>query len=308
MGASLTFGLGVNANESLHSMIEKSIAAETIGLEYLWIADSPIQFYAPVVASVTAAKTSKIRIGLGLMSIFLHTPRQIADAVVTLSNAYGDRFDVCIGAGDRQQLRQVGVNLESFGSLPLRVLEARRKIALRVRKENVRTKIWLGAQGPRMLAAAKSFDGVLLNYSKPEMIRWAIREAIPSGKSAFTVGTCSPSYVYVRKRTNIHQLVKVSSAVVALGAAPTVLQRFGLYEKLYEARKLAQANPTIEAIADAVPDEVVRDFSVTMKAASLPSYLAELKSLGVRHVVFAYPQGYSVETVRELGKALYRLS
>ena len=308
MGASLTFGLGVNANESLHSMIDRSIAAETTGLEYLWIADSPVQFYSPIVASATAAKTSRIRIGLGLMSILLHTPRQIADALVTLSNAYGNRFDLCIGAGDRQQLRQVGVNLESFGSLPLRVLEARRKIALRVHKANVRTKIWLGAQGPKMLATAKSFDGVLLNYSKPEMIRWAIREAMPRAKRAFTVGTCSPSYVYVRKRPKIHQLVKVSSAVVALGAAPTVLRRFGLFEKLREARKLARASPTLEAIVDAVPDEVVRDFSVTMKAASLPSYLAELKSLGVRHVVFAYPQDYSVETVRELGKALDRLS
>ena len=53
-----------------------------------------------------------------------------------------------------------------------------------------------------------------------------------------------------------------------------------------------------------MPDQVVRDFSITMNATNLTFYLAELRRLGVNHVVFAYPQNHSVETVKELGKAL----
>jgi hypothetical protein len=67
---------------------------------------------------------------------------------------------------------------------------------------------------------------------------------------------------------------------------------------------MSEASPTVEAILAEVPDEVVEDFSITMKATNLPSYLAELRSLGVSHVVFGYPQNYSVATVKELGEAL----
>lgn len=304
MGAPLTFGLGVNANETLSSIVEKSMAAETLGLKYVWIADSPVQLYGPVVAFAAAARTSRIRIGLGLMSVLVHTPRQIADAMATLCHAYGDRFDLCIGVGDRKQLNQVGVYPEKINNLPHFVLKAKQEIASHLDNARVGAKIWLGAQGPRMLGIAKNFDGVLLNYSNLEMIGWAIAEARLRGKRGFRIGIYSPSYVYVRRQRGVQRLAKVSSAVVAVGATTTLLRKFGLHEKLRRARELAKASPTIEAILHAVPHEVVKDFSITMQAAHLPSYIVKLKGLGVSHVVFAYPQNYSVETVRELGKAL----
>ena len=304
MGAPLTFGLGVNANETLHSIIEKSMAAEALGLKYVWVADSPVQFYGPVVASAVASRTSKIRIGLGLMSVLLHTPCQIANTVTTLSGAYGDRFDLCIGVGDRRQLSRIGVHEERLENLPLKVLDARRKIASHLHKASVRAKIWLGAQGPKMLATGKDFDGVLLNYSKPKMIDWAITKSGLRRKRGLRIGTYSPSYVHLKPQPDILQLAKVSSAVVAVGATSAVLRRFGLYEKLRKARKMSEASPTVEAILAEVPDEVVEDFSITMKATNLPSYLAELRKLGVSHVVFGYPQNYSVATVEELGEAL----
>lgn len=304
MGARLTLGLGVNANETLHSIVEKTTAAQSMGLKYLWVADSPVQLYGPVVASAVASRTAKIRIGLGLMSVLLHTPSQIANTVTTLSGAYGDRFDLCIGVGDRRQLNRVGVHEERLQNLPLKVLEARRKIAWHLRKASVRAKIWLGAQGPKMLATAKNFDGVLLNYSKPKMIDWAITESGLRRKRGLRIGIYSPSYVHMKPQPGILQLAKLSSAVVAVGTTGAVLRKFGLYEKLRKARKMSEASSTVEAILAEVPDEVVEDFSITMKATNLPSYLAELRRLGVSHVVFGYPQNYSVATVKELGEAL----
>mgnify|MGYP001080625856 FL=1 len=304
MGPPLTFGLGVNANETLHSIIDKSVTAENLGLKYLWVADSPVQLYAPTVAYAVASRTSRIRIGLGLMSVLLHTPDHIVDAVTTLYNTYGDRFDLCIGVGDRRQLSRVGVRVDSIESLPLRVLEAKRKIASHLHVAGIKAKIWLGAQGPKMLGIAKAFDGVLLNYSKPEMIRWAIGETGLRRTRRLVIGTYSPSYVYLKPRPSILRLAKVSSAVVALGATNAVLGKFGLYEKLRKVRQMAEQSSTIEDILSEVPDQVVRDFSITMKATNLPLYLEELRRLGVNHVVFAYPQNHSAETVKELGKAL----
>jgi len=304
MGTRLTFGLGVNVNESLDSLVKKSVAAEDVGLKYLWIGDSPAQLYAPVAASAIASRTSRIRIGLGLMSVLLHSPRHIAAAMSTLFEAYGDRFDLCIGVGDLRQLKRVGVRAEMIGSLPSRVLEAKHLVESNLTDLGARVKIWLGAQGPRMLAIGKAFTGVLLNYSNPEMIRWAISELAPHRKDMPTIGAYSPSYVHINPRLEVLQLAKLSSAVVALGAPAAVLKRFGLYEKLRHPQELADKHPTIETFLAEVPDEIVKHFSITMKAENLPSHLAELSGLGVRHIVFGYPQGFSVETVRELAHAL----
>jgi len=307
MGATLKFGLGVNANEALHGIVKKSIAAEAVGLDYIWVADSPVQLYAPVIASEVASATHRIRIGLGLMSVLLHAPRQVAGAITTLFEAYGDRFDICIGMGDRRQLERVGVKGVNTEKLPLNVLEARDKIVSHLQQARIRTKIWLGAQAPKMLRIARGFDGVLLNYSNPEMIAWAITEAGLGRKSKtpqVKIGTYSPSYVYMKPESRMLERVKVSSAVVALGASSKLLRRLGLWGRLRRAKRRAETAATMESILPEVPDEVVEYFSVTMKAADLPSYLATLKNLGVGHIVFAYPQNYSLKTVRELGKAL----
>ena len=300
----MKFGLGVNANEPLRHIIKKSIAAETLRLDYLWVSDSPVQLYAPVVASAVASETSKIRIGLGLMSSLLHTPDQISNALTTLSDNHGNRFDLCIGVGDQRQLSRVGIHTTNTQKLPLKVLEAKRRIVSHLNDAGVRAKIWLGAQGPKMLRIANSFDGVLLNYTKPEMIAWAIKKARLHPKPTLVIGTFSPSYVHLRPNPNILQMAKISSAIVALGTANPILKDFGLYEKIRRAREVADSSTTLESVVQAVPDDVIEAFSITMKAPNLQEYLTKLKRLGVSVVVFSYPQNYSLTTIRELVRAL----
>jgi alkanesulfonate monooxygenase SsuD/methylene tetrahydromethanopterin reductase-like flavin-dependent oxidoreductase (luciferase family) len=305
MGARITFGLGLNVNESVRDVARKSIVAEGLGFEYVWISDSPSQLYGPIVAAVVAAKTSKIKIGLGVMSPFLHSPRQIAATMNTLVDSFGPRFEVCVGAGDRIQLEHVGIHLIRGEELISKIVEAGKEIASILDKADCRGKIWLGAQGPMMLRIAKAFDGVLLNYSKPEMIEWAIHKADVTRNTK--IGVYVTSYVYSTPKPSIRKLTKVPAAVVALGASSGVLKRFGLYSKLRNARKMARAAPNVEKILGLVPEEVVDDFSITMRISQLPTYLTELKRLGVSHVVFGYPQNHSVQAVKELGRAISKL-
>jgi hypothetical protein len=206
--------------------------------------------------------------------------------------------------GDRRQLSRVGVNAPDIQSLPLKVLEAKRRIASRLLDHGIRAKIWLGAQGPKMLGIAGNFDGVLLNYSNPEMIGWAINTARLRRKPKLTVGIYSPSYVHLKPDANLFRMAKVSSAVVALGTATPILKQFGLYQKIRKAQEMADASPTVEAILRMIPDEVIQAFSISMRSPNLHGYLAEVKRLGVSHVVFAYPQDYSLKTIRELARAL----
>jgi hypothetical protein len=300
----MKFALGVNSNESLHDIVKKSVAAENLGVDYLWISDSPNQLYAPIVADAVAAETSKIRIGLGLMSTLLHTPNEISRALTTLSDNHGNRFDLCIGVGDRRELSRVGIHTTNIRKLPLKVLEAKRRIASCLNREGVRAKIWLGAQGPKMLRVANGFDGVLLNYSKVEMIAWAIKMGELRRSHRLTIGTYSPSYVHSKCDRRLLQKAKISSTVVALGTANPILRHFGLYEEVSEARKIVDLNPSLGAAVENIPDDIVDSFCIFMKVTKLRQYLTMLKRLSVSHVVFSYPQNYSLTTIRELTRAL----
>jgi len=305
MGARMTFGLGLNVHESVGDVARKSIVAEALGFDYVWISDSPSQLYGPIVGAVVAAKTSKIKIGLGVMSPFLHSPKQIGATLNTLVDAYGPRFELCIGPGDRMQLEHVGIHLIRGEKLTSKMAAARKEIASLLKKADCLEKIWLGAQGPMMLKIAKTFDGVLINFSKPEMIEWAIREVDVARNTE--IGVYVTSYAYSTLNPNIRKLAKVPAAVVALGASDSVLKRFGLYSKLRNARKLAEVAPNLEKILNQVPGEVMDEFSISMRISQLPTYLTQLKRLGVSHVVFGYPQNSSLQTVKELGRTIRKL-
>lgn len=299
----MRFGLGLNANEELSATVQKATIAEASGLDYVWVTDPPLQFNAPVVASAIASTTRHIRIGVGLVSVLLHSPRLIASSVAALCEAYGNRFDICIGVGDRLQLRHGHIDVENIHDLPQRMLAARREISSQLHDSGVTANTWIGAQGPRMLQLANSFNGVLMNYSKQEMIAEAIKQIGPLS-TVTDLGIYAPSYVYINPNSNLLHLTKVSSTIVAVGAASGVLKSFSLYERFIEARRMAENSPNIKRIVASVPDDVVNLFSITMPAARLYSYLTELKSLGVSTVIFGYPQSHSIGAVQELTEAL----
>jgi len=300
----LKFGLGVNANETIPEINKKSVEAERLGIDYVWVSDVPVQRYAPVVASAIATNTKKIRIGLGLLSPFLHAPTQIANSFTTLVEAYGERFELCIGPGDRNQLERVGVSLSHSIGIRNYLLNAKNQIENTLRKNRIKTRIWLGAQGPKMLEIAKFFDGVLLNYSQPNLIKWAINNIGIVKKKTFQFGVYAPSYVYRGIDLNIYNLLRISAAVVALGAPKTILKQLSLYEKIRELKAKLDAGVIIESIINEIPQQTVELFSVFKSSTELEPYLSDLSKIRIRHVVFGYPQNFSDKTIWELAQAL----
>lgn len=300
----MMFGISVNANDSLQSIVEKARIGEAYGLDYVWVSDSPVQLYAPIIAAAVAASTRRIRVGLGLMSTLLHTPQQIANSLLTLCVMYGNRFDVCIGVGDRQQLCRVGLDINNARDLPSKLVEARSIIASNLQAARIRTRIWLGAQGPRMLRIARDFDGILLNYSNIQMIRWAIRQGNLKADSKFKIGISAPSYVHSTPQPEILELAKVAAGTVALGTSSSVLRMMGLVDEVRRLRELAEGRPSLEEISSQVPTEILSNFAITANEEELCLYVRELKRVGVTHAVFGYPQTHSQHTVKELAKML----
>jgi len=300
----LKFGLGVNANETVPEIIKKSHEAERLDIDYIWIADAPVQRYAPTIASAIAANTRKVRIGLGLLSPFLLTPTQIANCFCTLLEAYGERFELCIGPGDRNQLKRVGVSLSDPKGIGNFLLDVREQIEKTSQRRKLKGRIWLGAQGPKILEIARFFDGVLLNYAQPSLIKWAIGKIGSARKKGFQLGVYAPSYVYKNIDPNVYNLLRISSAVVALGAPKSILKNLNLYEEIMNARKKIDAGFIIESILDEIPPTTIDLFSIFKPSTELRKYLSEMSKMKIDHVVFGYPQNFSQRTITELAQGL----
>jgi len=300
----LKFGLGVNVNEKALEAARKSLEAERLGIDFVWVSDVPNGLYAPIVASAIAAKTKKIRIGLGLISPFLHTPAQIANCLQTLYEAYGERFELCIGPGDRSQLRRVGINLSQQIGITAHLLNAKKQIRKILRRNRVKVRIWLGAQGPKLLEASRLFNGVLLNLAHPKLIEWAINKVGPVKNDAFEFGVYAPSYVYRDFDPNIYKLLRASAAVVALGTHKTILERLNLTEEIAKANRRLDAGSSFSSVLAGIPRRTVELFSIFKSSSEIEQYLLEISKMKIKHMVFSYPQNHSEKTVKELATAL----
>ncbi|WP_455369170.1 LLM class flavin-dependent oxidoreductase [[Eubacterium] cellulosolvens] len=303
----MKFSVSLNSNDSISDAVKKSIELDRLGLDYVWISDLPSQRYAPAVCAAIAQVTSKIRIGLGLISPFLHTPQQIASSLTTLIESYGPRFDLCIGPGDRDELYKVGVDLESHKQIIQSLLNSKKEISTIIQNRKIETNIWIGAQGPKLLKSISVFNGVLLNYSSIEMIEWSINIMKEEGIDGPTIGIFSPSYIYKKINPKIQKMLNYAAAIIALGTSKAVLKEFLLDEGLEPARKEYRSRSLDESILNLIPQNIIKKFSIFISQDDLPKYIQQLKRLRVEHVVFSYPQGYSIETIKELSEGLSKL-
>jgi len=304
------FGLAVNASETVNEAVQKSAEAERRGLDYVWVGDASSERYGPTVASAIAANTKRLRIGLGLLSPYLHSPTQISSGFTTLVELFGERFDLCIGVGDRSQLQRAGVIFPVGFDHLKHLMNAKEAISKRFLRNKIRAKIFLGAQGPKILKIARFFDGVLLNHASPDMVKWAINQIEREKKVDLEIGIYAPSYVYSHFKEEVYKHLRIASSVVALGASTHVLEHYGVCERLRVARWKLRSGSAIDSVLKEVPKEVVGMFSIHMPSERLPEYIGELVQLGVNQIVLGYPQNFSKETVRDLAKALiqYRRS
>lgn len=300
----MKFGLGVNVNETVYEVVQKCVEAERLGIDYVWVSDVPVQLHAPAVAAAVAENTRKIRIGLGLISAYLHTPRQIAQSLVTLIETYGERFELCIGPGDKDLLRRAGVPPTHPKGVQQYFKDAKHQINAVLQEKSMSCRLWLGAQGPRMLETAPYFDGVWLNYARPKDVEWALETVKKHGKRDLQVGIYVPSYVYSDFDPQVGKLLEFSSAVVALGASDAVLRRLNIYELMSEGKRRLKEGASIKSVLPYVPTKAMELFSISKPLNKLKDYLSELSDIGVQYVVFSYPQNYSLETIKELAMAL----
>src|SRR3989442_14973787 len=86
------------------SGLEQMLGAESLGYSSVWIAEHHFNDYGlcpapPVLASFVAARTTRLRLGMGVSLLPLHHPVDLAEELAVLDMVSGGRLDVGIGRG-----------------------------------------------------------------------------------------------------------------------------------------------------------------------------------------------------------------
>ncbi|MHA1902786.1 MAG: LLM class flavin-dependent oxidoreductase [Candidatus Thorarchaeota archaeon] len=297
----MQWGVAVNVWGNAPTVVEKCIIADQGDLDIIWITDFPAIRFAPVMAAAIAEKTTS-RIGVGLVSPLLYKPTQIVQFMSTLISTYGDRFSLLLGPGDRLRLEGVGTSYGVVSSLITRFVECTKEIkkGLQLAKHNC--PVWIGAQGQKMIAASGIADGVLLNYSDPEMIQWAVNLVKERSKN-FQFGAFPPSILLNHPDDPLPRELRFSAAIVALGLSKSIATKFKLLDSLSRARRILREKGAIDNDAvDSIPDDVLRRFGVAATETGFCEYVKTLRSVGVDLVTFGPPIGMKKKAIRKISE------
>ncbi|MHA1881482.1 MAG: LLM class flavin-dependent oxidoreductase [Candidatus Thorarchaeota archaeon] len=297
----MQWGLGVNVMQSVDETIKTSIIADKGGIDKLWVIDFPSQRHAFAVSARIANET-KARIGIGLISPLLYRPNQIVQAIETLVKNFGERFELLIGVGDRQQLGKIGVEYGKVGTLVSRVVDSVREINAHLSEKGIICPIWLGAQGPKMIKASLETDGILLNYTEPSMIKWAL-QILGKRPKDFGIGVFPPVSIVNNSRIGPSNDFKFAAAIVALGISPTISKQFNL-DSIISSPKLSvkRKGKLTQSIVDSLDDSLLSRFGFHGTSECVYEYIQGLTTIGVDNIVFGPPLNRMLEGIKSLLK------
>ncbi|MEM2156349.1 MAG: 5,10-methylenetetrahydromethanopterin reductase [Candidatus Jordarchaeales archaeon] len=284
--------------------------AEENGFQHAWVTDHYNNRNVYATLAVAAANTSKIRLGPGVTNPFLVYPAVTASAVATIDEISKGRAVMGIGAGDKGTLDQLGVEWKNPLTAVKEVVEICRLLwkgeavkydgqMFKIKNARLSYKpagqipIYIGAQGPKMLAlAAELGDGALINASNPKDIEPAvkiIKETLNKvGKKEFDI----VAYTSFSVDENKEEAKKMATYVVAFIAAATpsvVLERHGIPESdVQQIRELIGAGKIGKA-AKSVTDDMLEAFSIYGTPSECAEKMAKLVKIGVTQLVIGSP-------------------
>jgi 5,10-methylenetetrahydromethanopterin reductase len=295
----IQWGIAINIRESVSDIIEKAVLADNGGIDSIWITDYPAVRVSPILASAVAQKTNRCRIGVGLLSPLIYPPSQIVQYMATLMEHYGNRFDLMIGPGDKARLSDIGIQQKRGSTIVKRMTES-----LGIIREGLAhfedCHVFLGAQGVKMIETSRNSDGVLLNYSDSEMIKWA-KKTLGDIPGSFEIGVFPPTFIGESDECGKQIGIRTSAGIVALGMSPSIRKQFGLSEALKPALSLLRSRERIdESVVNLIDQNIIDRFCICETQKGVCNRVQQLKDLGVSLVVFGPPQGATLDGVKQL--------
>ena len=318
----MRFGIEFVPREPYWKIMYYVIQAEKGGFSNLWITDhfNNRNVYATLAAA--SIYTDRMTLGPGVTNPYMVNPVFTAQAVATLEEMAPGRVVLGIGAGDKTTLDTVGVEMRT----PLAAIqesiaiirgmldgetvsyqgEVFRTAGAKFLFKTGRIPVYVGAQGPKMLAlAGRIGDGVLINACHPRDVEYAVscvKEGVnQAGRKLGEVD------VAVYTAFSIHQdLKKANKAAVppvsfiVAGCPPQLLERHGIdVGKAGEIKEALKANDWGQAFGKVTP-EMINAFSVCGTPEMCAERIAELMKSGINQFVVGSPIGHNVREAIDL--------
>ncbi|MEM0349284.1 MAG: LLM class flavin-dependent oxidoreductase [Candidatus Caldarchaeum sp.] len=277
--------------DPLWKLAMAAVMVEKHGFDGLWVSDHFFNRSSIITLSVIARYTRRVLLGPAVVNPYVFHPAQMAQAAATLWELAPHRVRMAVGAGDASVLKQLGYVREKPVEKVLWAVEEMRKYFERLETYRVSdVKVYVGAQGPRMVKASTKADGVLVNWSNLEMLKESARllgDDVPKG---FT----RAAYLMTSVHEDAEKAWKTAvpyAAYLMIGSSPSYLSRIGVDEvHRKEVEELVQSRRW-DRLYQVARREWVDFFSVWGKPEKLRDFVHEVVDIGYDEVVFAGPLG-----------------
>lgn len=154
IGIGSAYSTGADWNE----VVEFTCAAESMGVDFAWSAEA-WGMDAVVPLAYLAAKTSKIRLGTGILQISSRAPSMIAMTAQSLATVSGDRFVLGLGVSGPQVVE--GLHGVSFAKPLTRLKETIEVVRMGLRGEK------LSYQGQHIVLPRPGGEGKPIRLAQP---------------------------------------------------------------------------------------------------------------------------------------------
>ncbi len=294
-----------------------AMQAEKTGFDYVWITDHYNNRNVYVSLSMVANYTNKIVLGPGVTNPYVAHPVITAQAVASLTELAPGRVVCGLGVGDKTTLEMLKIPQEK----PLSAIREATSIIRNLtsgKPADVKgevfavsgarfffqvpapVKIFIGAQGPRMLMLAGEIgDGVLINASHPRDIENAVKYAGEgAGKAGRNVADLAvAAYTSFSISDDSKKALKAVTPVVAFivaGCPASILNAHGVSPDAAAKIRDAISRASWKDAFGQVTPEMVEAFSICGTADICIEKIANLLKLGVTQFVVGSPIGPNI--------------
>jgi len=301
--------------------------AEKRGFDFAWITDHFNNRNVYLSLGFLAAYTDTIKLGLGVTNPYLVHPAVAAQSISTLNEMAPGRVALGMGAGDKTTLDMVGVEQEAPLTAVREAVEVIRKFIARDPngfegkffhksegsrlnfKVQDRIPLYIGAQGPKMLAlAGRIGDGVLINASHPVDVKSALvnvekglRE-VNRSTTDFEIAAYT-SFSIARRVEDARGAAAPVVAFIVAGCPPQLLKSHGIPLESAEKIKEALVKRNWGEAFSSVTHEMTEAFSICGTPDACIEKVDTLFKLGITQFVAGSPLGPRVrESIDLLGR------
>ena len=307
----MEYGIGIDASLGLSFQESRELAqtAADAGFTSAWTPSGPVTRDGFQICGQWSAAVEGLTTGIAVIPAPVWTPSSLASQAGTLSELSGGRFILGLGTGgsySEEFRRSFGLPATPTVAMMRDYLITVRGLlngetvthegkaiqlgGLRLTGRPIAVPIYISALGPQMLRLAGQLaDGVCLNWTTPEQREWC-RERIAEGADRASRDPAAVTVMeYIRvcldddesRARRAFAKAFMGYALSRAGASPAHgyrghFTRMGFDETLLKIEAFRDAGASDDEVADAFPDEFLRQMGYYGKPSGAGAALAEL--------------------------------